>query len=168
MSEEITVRAGTPQDLDQVMALAQMMHDEIGITALNPARILPEVWGALNLDGGIMGLIGEPGGPLEAGLLLRMGTLFYSDETVLEDKGLFVQPEFRTAKGGRGGKLIDFAKHTADALGLPLVMGIQNDVEAEGKMRLYTRKFGQPIGALFLYRPPQSEAQGAPSTAEAA
>lgn len=152
MIDNIHVRVGTPEDLDQIMALVQMMHDEIGITQLNLSRVLPEVYGALNLDRGIMGVIGDPGGQIEGAILLRMGTLYYSDEEVLEDKGLFVLPDYRASRGGRGGLLIDFAKKAARELGIPLLMGIQNDVDAEGKMRLYKRKFGEPIGATFLYR----------------
>lgn len=161
MSDDITVRVGVPEDLDQVMELARMMHEEIGITSLDPSLILPEIWGALNLDRGIMGLIGAPGAQLEGGILLRFGTLFYSPEEILEEKGLFIHPEYRSAKGGRAARLCEFAKHASESLGKPLFIGVQNDVRTQGKLKLYERMFGPSIGAFFLWRPEHSSAQEA-------
>lgn len=156
MTVDIAVRTGTPADLDQVMALAQMMHDEIGISKFEPAKVLPDVYAALSLDHGIMGLIGDPGAPLQGGILLRLGNTFYSDEEVIEERGLFVHPDYRSAKGGRAARLCEFAKKTSDDLGKPLLVGVQNDVRTPGKMRLYERQFGKPCGAWFLHRPGES------------
>jgi len=153
MTDQIHVRVGTPEDLDQVMALAQMMHAEIGITSLEPQRVLPEIWAALNLDRGIMGVIGAPGAPIEGAILLRYGKLFYSDEDILEERGLFVHPEFRAAKGGRAKLLCEFAKTASDQLGLKLLIGVMNAQGAEGKIRLYERQFGAPCGVFFLHTP---------------
>ncbi len=154
MAEQINVRVGTPEDLDGIMEIARLIHDEIGITALDPQKILPEIWAALNLDRGIMGVIGEPGAEPEGAILPRFGKLFYSDEDVLEDKGLFVRPDFRKAKGGRGRILCEFAKQAADDLGLPLLIGywMSGTEEDDGKRRLYERQFGEPAGQFFLYR----------------
>jgi hypothetical protein len=38
-------------------------------------------------------------------------------------------------------------------MGMPLLIGVQNDVRTKGKLRLYERQFGQPIGAFFKYEP---------------
>jgi GNAT superfamily N-acetyltransferase len=153
MHDDISVRIGTPADLDEVMALAQMMHEEIGLTAFEAGKVLPEIYAALHKDHGLMGLIGAPDGPVEAGILLVIGKFFYSDEDVLEERGLFVHPEYRQAKGGRAARLCEFAKHAADRLGMLLHMGVFNDVNADAKLRLYRRQFGEPAGAFFLYRP---------------
>ena len=40
MIEDVKVRVGTLDDLDQVMQLALQMHDEIGISNVNPHKIL--------------------------------------------------------------------------------------------------------------------------------
>lgn len=164
---DVTVRIGEPDDLDQVMALAGMMHQEIGISALSPDKVLPEIWAALNRDHGLMGVIGPRGGRIEGGILLTVGKFFYSDEDALEEKGLFVHPDFRTAAKTRkadganaqphAALLCEFAKRAADKLAMPLLIGVQDPTRATGKIRLYERKFGPPIGAQFLYRPAVSE-----------
>jgi len=159
--DNISVRVGTLDDLDQVMRLAQMMHEEIGITSFNPSLVLPGIYSALQQERGLMGVIGPIGGELEGAVLLTIGKLFYSDDDVLEEKGVFIRPDLRMAKGGRAGKLCDFCKQAADALEMPLMIGIQNDVRTEGKRRLYERKFGAPVGFQFLYDPrkPHEEQQ---------
>lgn len=161
MSDDFNVRVGVPQDLDQVMELARMMHEEIGITSFNPDRVLPEVFAALNLDHGVMGVIGHPGGELEGGVLLTLGKLFYSDDDVLEEKGVFIRPDLRAARGGRASRLCEFSKKAADNLGVPLLIGVQNDIRTKGKLKLYERQFGEPIGAFFLYRPGQAAQEAA-------
>jgi len=152
MTEDVKVRIGTPEDLDQVMQLALQMHDEIGMTNVNPQNILKEVYPSLHLDRGIMGIIG-PSDAIEGGILLRVGRFFYSDDDVLEEKGVFIHSGFRSAKGGRARKLCEFAKKTSDSMGMPLLIGVQNDVRTKGKLRLYERQFGEPIGAFFKYEP---------------
>lgn len=111
-----------------------------------------------------MGVIGPVGGELEGVVLLTIGKLFYSDEDILEEKGVFIHPGFRSAKGGRARLLVEFCKQSSDYLGLPLLVGIQNDVRTKGKIRLYERQFGEPIGCFFLHRPVKAEDQ----TSEAA
>jgi len=43
-------------------------------------------------------------------VLLRIGTMWYSDERVLEEKAIFIHPDFRSAKGGRARQLCEFSK----------------------------------------------------------
>jgi hypothetical protein len=70
---------------------------------------------------------------------------------VIEEKALFLYPEFRSAKGARARKLVEYSKHCADQLGMPLIMGILSNTRTAGKVRLYQRLFGEPTGAFFLY-----------------
>jgi hypothetical protein len=71
---------------------------------------------------------------------------------VLEEKAVFIHPDYRTAKGGRARKLCHFAKETADTLDLPLMIGVLSDQRTEAKVRMYEREFGKPSGAFFLYK----------------
>jgi hypothetical protein len=151
MSEEIEIRIGTPEDLDAVMEIAVDMWDELGIVPASVQKILGEVWEALHQQNGLIGIIGQPDGRIEGGVLLRIGSMWYSDERVLEERGIFIHRDFRSSKGGRARRLCEFSKDTADALGIPLVIGVLSNDRTEAKARLYERQFGKPSGAFFLY-----------------
>lgn len=151
MNEELQIRIGTPDDLDEVMTAAQAAIAEIGLVNPDPTKVLSDVWPALNQDRGIVGIIGKPGGDIEGGVLLRMGKMWYSDQDVLEERCVFIKPEYRNTKGGRARKLVEFSKSVAEQLGIPLLIGVMSSVRTEAKVRLYERQFGKPQGAVFLY-----------------
>ena len=151
MTDGIKVRIATPADIDEVMQLGIMANDEIGIAKANPAKLFWDVWPALHRDGGIVGVIGKPGGFLEGGVFLRVSNLWYSDEMFLEERVVFVRPEFRNSKGGRGRKLCEFSKNVSDSMGIPLAIGIATSIGLKGKARLYERVFGPQAGAFFVY-----------------
>ena len=109
------------------------------------------MWPALCLQEGIFGLIGAPGQRIEAGVLLRIGRTWYSDKPVLEERAIFVHPDFRSAKGGRAAKLCKFAKETADRMEMPLMIGVLSNGRTAAKIRMYERHFGAPTGVYFLY-----------------
>ena len=151
MTEDVVVRIGTPDDVHAIMDLSIMACSENGVSSPNPERVLYELWPSLHCDGGIVGVIGNPGAQLEGFVLLRMGTLWYSDSPIVEERIVFVHPKYRSAKGGRARKLCEFSKKTADELGMPLVIGIVSNSRTKSKVRLYERVFGEPAGAFFLY-----------------
>ena len=90
-------------------------------------------------------------GKIEGGILLRVTTMWYSDDHALEEKGIFIHPDYRSAKGGRARRMCEFAKRTAEQLGLPLLIGVLSNNRTEAKIRMYERQFGKPAGAFFLY-----------------
>jgi hypothetical protein len=151
MSEELTIRLATPADVHDIMSLALSACDENGFVDPNPEKLLAEIWPALNRDHGLVGMIGKEGGKPEGAILLRIGTMWYSDNQVLEEKAIFIHPEYRSAKGGRARKLCEFSKQVSDSLGIPLIIGVLSDNRTEAKVRLYERQFGKPSGAYFLY-----------------
>lgn len=148
---ELNVRIGTPDDLDPIMALAMNACEENGFIEPNPVKLLQDIWPALNLDKGLIGIIGEVGQEPEAAVLLRIGAMWYSDREVLEEKAVFVQPQHRGAKIGRARRLCQFSKQVSDELGIPLIIGVLSNHRTKGKIRLYEREFGEPTGAFFLY-----------------
>jgi hypothetical protein len=148
---DIKVRIGTPADVDEVMRLAMLGSEENGFVESDPACLLGEIWPALNRNHGIMGVIGKPGEKAEGAVLLRVGKMWYSHQQVLEEKAIFIDPDFRNAKGGRARMLVEFSKQAADMLKLPLIIGVLSNHRTEGKVRLYQRQFGPPSGAFFLY-----------------
>ena len=150
MDTAITVRTGSPQDIHPMMDLALAACEENGLTKPNPQKLLAEIWSSLNLHHGIIGIIGEAGKPLEAAVVLRAESMWYSDELSLVERAIFVAPEFRQAKGGRASRLCEFSKAAAEKLGLPLVIGILSNQRTEAKIRLYGRHFGPPTGAYWI------------------
>lgn len=145
------VRVGTPDDVHGAMELAIMGGAENGIIRASPEKLLNDIWPALNLDWGIVGIVGELGQKLEGLVILRITTPWYGDDPVLEERAIFVHPEYRSAKGGRAARLCEFSMKTADRLGLPLIIGILSSQRTAAKVRMYTRFFGEPAGAFWIY-----------------
>jgi GNAT superfamily N-acetyltransferase len=149
--EDLGIRIGTPEDLDGCMELALMACRENGFVNPNPQKMLQDFWAALNMEQGLVALIGKEGEKIEGGILLRIGTMWYSDEPVLEEKAIFIHPDYRSARGGRARRLCEFSKQAAKSLGVPLIIGVLSNQRTEAKVRLYERQFGRPTGAFFLY-----------------
>jgi len=150
MFEDLGVRVATPDEVHDVMAGAMEACAENGFVNVNQVKLLGQIWDALNLQNGIVGVIGEPG-KLEGGILLRVTEMWYSDDRILEEKALFIHPEYRNAKGGRARRLCEFAKRAADNLEIPLLIGVLSNNRTVAKIRMYERQFGEPSGAFFLY-----------------
>lgn len=150
--DDLKLRIGTPDDMHEVMSLAIAAAKENGLVDANQVLLAKTVWPALNQDHGLVGCIQKKsGGEIEGMVVLQVGTLFYSDQPCLEEKVVFVKPEYRAAKGGRARKLCEFSKSAADKLGLPLIIGVFSSVETQAKISLYKRIFGEPVGLYFLY-----------------
>ena len=150
MFEDLGVRVATPDEVHDVMAGAMEACTENGFVNVNQVKLLSHIWDALNLNNGLVGVIGEPG-KLEGGILLRVTEMWYSDDRILEEKALFIHPEYRNAKGGRARRLCEFAKRAAEQLEMPLLIGVLSNNRTVAKIRMYERQFGEPNGAFFLY-----------------
>lgn len=148
---EIKVRIGTPEDLPQCMELFIRANEENGIEALDSQKLLSIVWPSLHYDGGLVGVIGDPGEKIEGVVLLRIEQLWYSNSPVIAEKLVFVHPDYRSAKGGRARKLCEFSKQVSDELSMPLIIGIVSNDRTKGKIRMYERLLGPAAGAYFLY-----------------
>lgn len=151
MTEEVKVRVGTPEDLPALLALADEVARENGITEPDYNRVMAEMWASLHQDHGIIGVVGSPGGELEAFVLLRIGQTWYSSGSIVEERTVFVSKKYRSAKGGRARKLCEFSKKVSKELDMPLLIGILSHQQTEAKMRLYKRIFGEPSGAFWLW-----------------
>jgi hypothetical protein len=150
MFEDLGVRLANPDDVHELMDVAMQACSENGFVKPNKIKLLHEIWAGSNQDHSIIGVIGEPG-KIEGAILLRITDSWYSDDTVLEERGIFILPEFRNAKGGRARKLCEFAKRASEVLNAPLLIGVLSNQRTEAKVRLYERQFGKPTGAFFLY-----------------
>lgn len=151
MTKELQVRIGDVHDVHDMMDLALTAWvDENAFVEVNQQKLLSEIWHGLSLADGIVGIIGERGKP-EGAVLLRIGKMWYSDDPILEERVVFIHPDYRSAKGGRARRLVEFSKHTAERLGLPLIIGVTSHHRTEAKVRLYERQFGKQAGAFFLH-----------------
>lgn len=147
----LEIRLASPADMAEVMKLAIAAASENGFLNASSALLAKEIWPALNQDHGLCPVIGPPGGAIEGLALLRIGNMFYSDQIVVEEKCIFIYPEFRAARGGRARKLCEYSKHVADTLGIPLLIGVLSNTRTAGKVKMYSRLFGEPAGAFWLY-----------------
>jgi len=159
-ANELRIRLAEPKDLDEIMSIAVLACDENGFLNPNPAKLAAEIWPALHQDHGLCAVIGKPGGIIEGLVLLRIGSMWYSDSQVVEEKAIFIHPDYRSAKGGRASKLCDFSKKVADTLGIPLIIGVLSNSRTSAKVKMYERQFGPPSGAFFLYGAQTGKWQG--------
>jgi hypothetical protein len=152
VDDNLQIRTATVDDLADVMALAVAGAQENSFLPARVNLILNEVWPAVNQDHGLCGIIGQPNGKPEGIVILRISTMYYSEQMCVEEKIIFVSPEFRSAAGGRARKLCEFSKKVADTLDLPLLIGVCSSERTKAKVKMYERIFGEPAGAYFLYK----------------
>ena len=145
------VRIAVPRDLQALMGLSLASCEENGFVNPNPEKLANEIWPALHLDHGVVGIIEDANGQAEGGVLLRVGSMWYSDQMVVEEKAIFIHPDFRDAKGERAKKLFQFSKSVANSLNMPLMIGVLSNERTKAKVRMYEREFGKAAGAYFLY-----------------
>jgi len=156
MNHPSIVRRAGPDDRKGIWSLFDMVHEENAILSqskpkinwlldriLHPERI-PE-W-----DNGTRGFIGVIGPPqaLEGLILLCLGSLWYSDDIILEEYVNFVHPDHRNSNHAK--TLVSYARHLADQTGIPLLIGIVSNHRTEAKVRLYRRQLPE-AGSFFLY-----------------
>lgn len=166
MSDFPKVRLGGPQDEEPMMELALRAWKENGIRNVNPDKMRSMIKPALFLWEGLVGIIGEPGEKIEAAILLRISQLWYSDDKIVEERAIFVDPEYRKVNRsqkqvGHARALCDFSKKVSTDLNLPLLIGVLSTERTEAKIRLYERNFGHMAGAFFLYNAKSGQHLGA-------
>jgi len=144
------VRVATREDLIDILALAKMVHNEIGFFDINEVKFAEAIWPQLTQNNGIIGVIGKKGS-LEGAIILRISSYWYSDRQFLEEICVFVHPDYRSAKDSRIQKLIGFSKKAALDLDLPLTISILSNNTTNAKIETYRRNFGDPVGAFFLW-----------------
>lgn len=149
--DDLQTRVATVDDLDAVMKLAADVAKENALFDTTTEHLLRIVWPCLTQQTGIIGVIGKRGGEIEGMVVLVVGTLSYSDTKCVEEKCVFVREEFRSAKGGRAHKLLQFSKSVAEGLGLPLLIGVLSNDSTRQKVKLYEREFGEPAGSFWVW-----------------
>jgi len=148
---ELNIRLAAPEDFPEVLEIAWESLKENAFISPSLHKLAQEIWAALHKHHGICGVIGPSSGEIQGYALLRIGTVWYSDTPLVEEKAIFIHPKYRNAKGGRAKKLCEFSKRVADKLELPLIIGVLSNFRTAAKIRMYERVFGPASGAYFLY-----------------
>lgn len=149
--DTLQIRLATPADMQEVMRLAVSACEENGFLNASAELLAKEIWPALCQDHGLCPVIGPPNGEIQGLALLRIGAMWYSHATVVEERAIFVYPQYRSAKGGRARQLCEYSKKVADTLNIPLLIGVLSGTRTAGKCKMYQRIFGEPKGMFFLY-----------------
>lgn len=151
-----SVRIANRDDSEEIMRLLAIMHAEGGVMPLDEMEARRTFDMAFNRQGGILGVIGEPG-DIKAMIFLLISKFWYTREHHLEELFNFVRPDVRKisakAEENYAPRLIEFAKNCADEIGIPLTIGVLTNIRMEAKVRLYKRSLGVPAGAWFIHFP---------------
>jgi hypothetical protein len=152
------VRVAGPADYQEVCRLLMLAHAENAIFKENPTKVdwyIRRCLWARNIPEqdigprGCFGVIGNVGA-LEAIVMLVISTMWYTDQSHLEEYLVFVDPTCRRGQARHGIALVNWAKAQSDRTGLPLLTGILSNHRTEGKCRLY-RRLVPKVGEFFLY-----------------
>lgn len=143
-----TVRIATRDDEPEIIRLLHLMHAENGMMPLDEDCAREVFARAFNRQGGIIGVIGEPG-DIQAMLYLLVTRFWFTRDNHLEELFNYVRPDHR--KSDFADTLITFAKKCSDDIGIPLVIGVMTNRHMAQKVRLYRKSLGYPAGAFFVY-----------------
>ncbi len=148
------VRIAQLSDEPEIMLLLSQMHAEGGIMPLDQMEASAMFHRAFNRQGGILGVVGEPG-DIKAMIYLLISKFWYTRQFHLEELFNFVRPDKRfkpnlkEPQHNYARQMMQFAKNCSDEIGLPLTIGVLTNIRMEGKVRMYQREFGVPVGAWF-------------------
>lgn len=161
---DYTIRLAGLADLDTVIELCEMGHEENAIFSLSPEkyqrRIIeaistPEQWQEITTEAKntfSCVILAEKDGHGAGIVVLNGGSQWYSDDQMLFDIFNFVAPEHRRSDCAK--RLVEFSKSVADQIGLPLLFGVLSTTRTEAKLRLYRRQMTL-VGGFFLHVPPE-------------
>jgi GNAT superfamily N-acetyltransferase len=142
------VRLATMDDLEDLLSMGRELHKENGLLNLDEALIRQGALDAINGNHSVVGVIG-PTGHMEGAIHLAFRRFWYTSDWHLEELWAYVRPQYRRSTNAKA--LVQYAKHCAETLKVPLLIGILSNTQTEAKVALYRRQLGAPSGAYFLY-----------------
>jgi hypothetical protein len=142
------VRLAQPVDEDAIIDMCRRLHKENGLFSLNEDKVRTCLRKCFNREGVVVGVIGMPG-ELQASTCLQFSDFYYTNDWHLAELWNFVEEPYRNTRNAEA--LIEFGKACSRDMQMPLFTGIITNKQMAGKVRLYRRLFGYPVGAFFLY-----------------
>lgn len=149
------LRIATPDDLDAVCALLEVMDAEQALGRVNDQKARAAVSEIVNNNSC---LVTEWRGGIVGSLGLYMSDTWRSDDRILSARWFYVHPEHRADKNenghnaGHATKLIAWAKAAADIKRMPLVIGADAPGGQTHVFRLL-RKHMTPLNGAFVHYP---------------
>lgn len=148
--ETHSVRLAHHLDIGGLISLLREAHEESGAYGeFAPLKASALIATGLARDGGIIGVIGQPG-RIEASIGLFLTTAPMSNEPYLADRWCIVGEDYR--RSTRAKTLMEFAKWASNELGRPLIMSAISNERTARKVELMERQLPK-AGALFVYEP---------------
>ncbi len=149
-TEPCTVHCATVADLDEIMRLLRIMHQEGGMFPLDEDCAQQMFMRALRNKNkeGLLGIIRGEGVEIKAMIFLLITRFWYSTAYHIEELFNFVHPDHRHSNYADA--LLRFAGHSSEQLGIPLIIGVLTNARMAAKVRLYRRRLGMPVGAVFV------------------
>jgi len=148
MATEQLVKAAQLPDEDQIYEMLLELHQENGIFVVDEERVRSFIREATEQRGAIIGVIRGETGELEASVGMVIDQWWYTLEWCLSERWLFVKPQCRRSTHAR--RLVDYAKHAAEKMGIPLQMGIMSTQSTAKKEALYARKMTR-LGGIYMW-----------------
>lgn len=148
--ESHTVRLAHPLDASGLIGLLQESHEESGsFGEFSPYKASALIAMGIAREGGIIGVIGQPG-RIEASIGLFLTTAPLSNDAYITDMWCLVETPYR--RSTRAKTLMEFAKWASNELGRPLVMQAISNEKTARKVELMERQLPK-AGSLFVYEP---------------
>lgn len=148
--ETHTVRLAHPLDTSGLIALLREAHSENECYGqFSPMRASALIAAGIARDGGVIGVIGQPG-RIEASVGLFLTTAPLSNDPYLGASWACVLEPYR--RSTRAKTLMEFAKWAATELQRPLIMSAISNERTARKVELMERQLPK-AGSLFVYEP---------------
>lgn len=153
MSEEIKPRLAGPADAEDLFQMCRNLWEENGIFPMSKPKVRRIIEIAVNpasrKETEPVTIITAIGKPIEASLALCITQNWYTDAWHIEELWNFVRPDKR--KSAYAKALLEYAKTIQAKMDLPLLIGILSSDRTHAKVRLYSRRYGAPSGAYFVW-----------------
>ena len=143
---DLEVHPASVKDEAEVLDVARELAKENGAYSTCEELAIPLIHNALRGDG-VVGVIRGPDKEIQGTIFLTVATPWYSSHQFLNEMWVHVRPQYRKSNNAKS--LIQFAKHQADRLALPLQIGIVSKIELARKLALYQRLLSPPKIAIF-------------------
>ena len=87
MTSQSIVRLADPKDEDAIFELCRMLHAENGLFPMDDSLVRETMMKGIEKKGGILGVIGPVGGPLEGIIYMIISSFWYSRKPSLSSPG---------------------------------------------------------------------------------